>query len=595
MTVSSQTNNATFVGNGVTTVFPLPFRFFSNGDVFAYFIDPITGASTPMVLGTDYTLAGAAEPEVNGNAVSVLTTTAPLANGRGLYVERIMQEVQSTDIVNQGEFFASTHEDVFDRLTMLIQQANAKNQGAIRVAIGDPEPARLAPIAQRAGKLMGFDANGNPIATDLAAADPQKFTFNQPQTGGFFSNSPTPARIHRMADRVFFGGAVKNNGRSDVGFSTPGQDWLTNSYGAAWLMRGATVGALTPDSGGIFGGIFGARASHASVAAGGASIGIGGICWQDSATNVGWAGYLEATREAGTQTVFGLELAIKNKGDNAIRTPYNRNFGGTVGIWFAGGGDPTYAGAPTNPCNTAIAIGKNGHTWNKGIVFDADGLTGTDGFTGSATAIDMARGHTIRWMASNTDIAVEIRSVIDSGDATRKKNLTFNNDTVFLGSDANNSLFNFSMPGNAVNGLQFSGVASGGPVISAAGPGADINLIAATKGAGNFIIRNEATVNSAFGTSFISFGGNSGAAGEVLRVTRLATSVNYLNASGGASGTPPSIAAAGTDTNIDLLLAGKGTGTVRFGAFTSNADAPVNGYITIKDAAGTLRKLATIA
>jgi hypothetical protein len=31
------------------------------------------------------------------------------------------------------------------------------------------------------------------------------------------------------------------------------------------------------------------------------------------------------------------------------------------------------------------------------------------------------------------------------------------------------------------------------------------------------------------------------------------------------------------------------------GTFTANADAPVNGYITVKDAGGTVRKLATIA
>lgn len=34
---------------------------------------------------------------------------------------------------------------------------------------------------------------------------------------------------------------------------------------------------------------------------------------------------------------------------------------------------------------------------------------------------------------------------------------------------------------------------------------------------------------------------------------------------------------------------------VRFGTWTSNADAPVNGYITVKDYAGNTRKLATIA
>jgi hypothetical protein len=162
MTVSSQTSTATFVGNGVATVFPLPFRFFNNSDVFAYFIDSVTGASTPMVLGIDYSLSGAGEPEVDGNALSTLTTAVPLASMRGLYVERVMPQVQETDIVNQGEFFASTHEDVFDRLTMLIQQSNANSEGAIRVAIGDPEPRRLPPAAQRINKLMTFDDTGEP-------------------------------------------------------------------------------------------------------------------------------------------------------------------------------------------------------------------------------------------------------------------------------------------------------------------------------------------------------------------------------------------------------------------------------------------------
>ena len=187
MTVSSQTSTATFVGNGVATAFPLPFRFFDNGDIRAYFIDSVTGAATQMVLGSDYTLIGAGEPEVDGSALSLLTATSPLASMRGLYVERVMPQVQETDIVNQGEFFASTHEDVFDRLTMLIQQSNSNSQGAIRVAIGDPEPTRLVPAVSRANMLLGFDSSGNPIAvapvsgsaSDLAmdlanSADPAK-------------------------------------------------------------------------------------------------------------------------------------------------------------------------------------------------------------------------------------------------------------------------------------------------------------------------------------------------------------------------------------------------------------------------------------
>lgn len=53
-----------------------------------------------------------------------------------------------------------------------------------------------------------------------------------------------------------------------------------------------------------------------------------------------------------------------------------------------------------------------------------------------------------------------------------------------------------------------------------------------------------------------------------------------------------------TSSGTDLMLkpvSGTGGGTLRFGAFTSNADAAINGYVTIKDANGTTRKLATIA
>lgn len=122
MTVSSQTSNETFHGNGVTITWPLPFRFFSNDDIFVYRVDPITQDTTLLSIGTDYTLTGAGLPEQFGAAPGTITTTTPLATGKDLYVERVMDVEQLTDIVNQGKFFPEVHEDVFDRLTMLIQQ-----------------------------------------------------------------------------------------------------------------------------------------------------------------------------------------------------------------------------------------------------------------------------------------------------------------------------------------------------------------------------------------------------------------------------------------------------------------------------------------
>lgn len=134
MTVSSSTNKVLFLGNGVTTQFSLPFRFFADEHINAYFIESATNNITKLTLGIDYTLIGSGEPEVDGSAVSFLITTAPVASGRGLFVERVMPLVQETDIVNQGEFFASTHENVFDWLTMLIQQADGKASDSMRLA-----------------------------------------------------------------------------------------------------------------------------------------------------------------------------------------------------------------------------------------------------------------------------------------------------------------------------------------------------------------------------------------------------------------------------------------------------------------------------
>ena len=61
-----------------------------------------------------------------------------------------------------------------------------------------------------------------------------------------------------------------------------------------------------------------------------------------------------------------------------------------------------------------------------------------------------------------------------------------------------------------------------------------------------------------------------------------------------AAGAAPSIAVAGSDTDINLQLSPKGTGRVRFGTHTAVADTAVSGYIEILDAGGTVRRLAVI-
>lgn len=65
-------------------------------------------------------------------------------------------------------------------------------------------------------------------------------------------------------------------------------------------------------------------------------------------------------------------------------------------------------------------------------------------------------------------------------------------------------------------------------------------------------------------------------------ILHTASSVNYLTLTGGATGNAVTIAAAGSNTDIDIAVTPKGTAYLKFGTHTGSADAPVSGYITIK-------------
>jgi hypothetical protein len=69
-----------------------------------------------------------------------------------------------------------------------------------------------------------------------------------------------------------------------------------------------------------------------------------------------------------------------------------------------------------------------------------------------------------------------------------------------------------------------------------------------------------------------------------------ASAVNYIAATGAATTGAPEISAQGSDTNINLKLTPKGTGTLQFGTYTAGVVAQA-GYITITDAGGTSRRL----
>lgn len=132
MTVSTIDNVIEYVSGG--PAFPIPYRFLQNSDIEAVLVRQ-SGVSETLVLGTQYTLTGAGS-QSGGTLTSAYAAGVLATPGATLTISRVMDAVQPTDLRNQGHFLAETHETVFDRLTMLIQQAFGILRRALLMPIG---------------------------------------------------------------------------------------------------------------------------------------------------------------------------------------------------------------------------------------------------------------------------------------------------------------------------------------------------------------------------------------------------------------------------------------------------------------------------
>lgn len=159
MTVSSQTPQAEYVGNGSQTLFSVPFDIVETGDL-AVYVD-----GTLKTLTTHYTV-----DLVAGNMTFV---TAP-ANDAVILLERAMDYARTVDFQNQGSFFSSNANDDSDRHTLAEQQLQVRIDRTIRFAPGFDQGGELEiPLTpeQRANSLLGFDGNGDIGITEKALID----------------------------------------------------------------------------------------------------------------------------------------------------------------------------------------------------------------------------------------------------------------------------------------------------------------------------------------------------------------------------------------------------------------------------------------
>ena len=260
-------------------------------------------------------------------------------------------------------------------------------------------------------------------------------------------------------------------------------------------------------------------------------------------------------------------------------------------MWLAGGGDATFGGSPKNPSTAGIVILKNASTWNSGIVIMRDALTSGDAISMSSAGVGGA--HRVSWTGSDGSKSLEIYSEVTTAETTR---ITHDANGLNISRGGNAQ---FIVGGDAVSDNRltvYTKTGSNKPILAADGTSADIGIEIRGKGTG------EVAVTSPFSTTTGLWKQGNTSSGvtvsrdskNVFRVTADASHQCGINLYAGSPGSGINFAAEGLDTNIDVQFTPKGTGLVRYGTHTANPDAPITGFILIKDAAGNQRKLAVI-
>lgn len=167
MTVTSQLSSQTFPGTGVQTNFSFAFDIPAAGDEQVFLTDSGGNITGPLA-STLYAITGYGSG--TGGTLTYPLVGSPIPSGSTITISRNLAEVQDTVLGNQGPYFPSAVEQALDYLTMLLQQVSSVQNRALTVPVVDPAPLPLPAVAQRANQLLGFDAYGNPIASQPSSA-----------------------------------------------------------------------------------------------------------------------------------------------------------------------------------------------------------------------------------------------------------------------------------------------------------------------------------------------------------------------------------------------------------------------------------------
>lgn len=166
MTVLTTTDRTTGQGNGVTTTFDYDFLMPDADYAVVTFTD--TDGTETIIAAGDYNITGVGNPL--GGSVEYPLVGSPIATGTSLTIQRVLPATQTTVLGNQSAFYPETVEEALDYVTMLVQQYLGEEERALRVPASEDSIDDIPAVDARALQLLGFDADGQPIAAEPSSA-----------------------------------------------------------------------------------------------------------------------------------------------------------------------------------------------------------------------------------------------------------------------------------------------------------------------------------------------------------------------------------------------------------------------------------------
>jgi len=169
VTISTSNTKDQINGNGSATSFNYNFKIFKEGDL-EVIKTSASGVDSVLTLGTDYTVSGVGNesgsivyPLDTYDAEGNLVPATPISSNEKITIRRKMDFIQTTDLQNQGSFFAEVHESAFDSLAMYSIQSKEEIARSLKAPITETSDLTLPKEASRRGKVLGFnETTGEP-------------------------------------------------------------------------------------------------------------------------------------------------------------------------------------------------------------------------------------------------------------------------------------------------------------------------------------------------------------------------------------------------------------------------------------------------